>query len=94
MLPIMLSSVGFSLMMGACAGQALAPFGDKAGTASALLGFAQMTGASVIVGLLQLTGLDAAQQLIVLMLSIMPMYCLYKTPSIKQKITFTESTIS
>ncbi|MEP0177569.1 MAG: multidrug effflux MFS transporter [Paraglaciecola sp.] len=94
MLPIMLSSVGFSLMMGACAGQALAPFGDKAGTASALLGFAQMSGASVIVGLLQLTGLDAAQQLIVLMLSIMPMYCLYKTPSIKQKITFTASRAS
>ncbi len=94
MLPIMFACVGFSLMMGACAGQALAPFGDKAGTASALLGFAQMSGASVIVGLLQLTGLDSAQQLVVLMLSIVPMYCLYKTPSIKQKITFTESTVS
>lgn len=94
MLPIMLSSIGFSLVMGACAGQALAPFGDKAGTASALLGFIQMSGASVIVGLLQLLGLDAAQQLVVLMLSILPIYCLYKMPSIKGKITFAESTIN
>jgi DHA1 family bicyclomycin/chloramphenicol resistance-like MFS transporter len=29
MLPIMVSSLGFSLLMGACAGQALAPFGNK-----------------------------------------------------------------
>ena len=90
----MLSSVGFSLVMGACAGQALAPFGDKAGTASALLGFIQMSGGSVIVGLLQLLGLDAALQLVLLMLSILPMYCLYKMPSIKQKITFTDGVVT
>ena len=56
----MLSSIGFSLVMGSCAGHALVPFGDKAGTASALLGFIQMSGASVIVRLLQLLALDAA----------------------------------
>jgi DHA1 family bicyclomycin/chloramphenicol resistance-like MFS transporter len=58
---------------------------------AALLGFAQMSGASVIVGLLQLTALDAAQQLTILMLSLVPIYCLYKMPSVKQKITFVES---
>jgi DHA1 family bicyclomycin/chloramphenicol resistance-like MFS transporter len=33
MIPIMISSLGFSLLMNACAGQALEPFGDKAGSA-------------------------------------------------------------
>ncbi|MFT2092254.1 multidrug effflux MFS transporter [Paraglaciecola sp. 2405UD69-4] len=93
MIPIILSSIGFSLVMGACAGQALAPFGDKAGTASALLGFIQMTGASIIVGLLQSTDLNAVWQLIILMLSILPIYCLYKMPSIKTKITFNDNVI-
>ncbi len=90
MIPIMMSSIGFSLIMGSCAGQALAPFGDNAGSASALLGLAQMSGASVIVGLLQLTGLNAVEQLIILMLSLFPMYCLYKNSTVKQKITFVE----
>lgn len=90
MLPIMLSSIGFSLVMGACAGQALAPFGENAGAASALLGFIQMSGAALLVGALQLLPLDAAQQLVLLMLSIAPLYCLYKVPAIKSQITFND----
>jgi DHA1 family bicyclomycin/chloramphenicol resistance-like MFS transporter len=63
MLPIMISSLGFSLLMGSCEGQALAPFGEKAGSASALLGFVQMSGAAVIVYLLQLLPINEAEQL-------------------------------
>jgi len=53
MLPIFLSSVGFAFIMGGAAGKALAPFGDKAGTAAALLGLFQMSGAGLIVGTMQ-----------------------------------------
>lgn len=53
MLPIFLSSVGFAWILGAAAGKALAPFGDKAGTAAALLGLFQMSGSGLVVGTLQ-----------------------------------------
>ena len=86
MLPIMISSLGFSLLMGACAGQALAPFGEKAGSASALLGFVQMSGAAVIVYLLQLLPLNEAEQLALLMLAIIPVYTIWKLPRVKPHI--------
>ncbi|NMP15394.1 multidrug effflux MFS transporter [Thalassotalea sp. Y01] len=69
MLPIMLSSIGFSLLMGTCAGQALAPFGEKAGTASALLGFLQMAGSAVLVGIVQQIPVSVPMQVALLMLS-------------------------
>ncbi len=53
MLPIFFSSVGFAWILGAAAGKALAPFGDKAGTAAALLGMFQMSGAGLVVGIMQ-----------------------------------------
>jgi DHA1 family bicyclomycin/chloramphenicol resistance-like MFS transporter len=86
MLPIMISSLGFSLLMGACAGQALAPFGEKAGSASALLGFVQMCGSAVIVYSLQLLPLNEAEQLTLLMLSIIPVYAIWKLPQVKRHI--------
>ncbi|MDO6489153.1 multidrug effflux MFS transporter [Colwellia sp. 6_MG-2023] len=86
MLPIMVSSLGFSVLMGACAGQALAPFGEKAGSASALLGFVQMSGSAVIVYLLQLLPLNEAEQLAWLMLTIIPMYVIWKLPRVKTHI--------
>jgi DHA1 family bicyclomycin/chloramphenicol resistance-like MFS transporter len=86
MLPIMISSLGFSLLMGACAGQALAPFGQKAGSASALLGFVQMSGAAVIVYLLQLLPLNEAEQMALLMLTIIPVYAIWKLPRVKAHI--------
>jgi DHA1 family bicyclomycin/chloramphenicol resistance-like MFS transporter len=86
MLPIMISSLGFSLLMGACAGQALAPFGTKAGSASALLGFIQMSGSAVIVYCLQLLPLNEAEQLALLMLTIIPVYVIWKLPQVKRHI--------
>ncbi len=53
MLPIFVSSIGFAWILGAAAGKALAPFGDKAGTAAALLGLFQMSGSGLVVGSLQ-----------------------------------------
>jgi DHA1 family bicyclomycin/chloramphenicol resistance-like MFS transporter len=86
MLPVMISSLGFSLLMGACTGQALAPFGDKAGSASALLGFVQMSGSAIIVYLLQLLPLSEVQQLTLLMLTVIPVYILWRLPRVKAKI--------
>jgi DHA1 family bicyclomycin/chloramphenicol resistance-like MFS transporter len=82
----MISSLGFSLLMGACAGQALAPFGTKAGSASALLGFIQMSGSAVIVYCLQLLPLNEAEQLALLMLTIIPVYVIWKLPQVKRHI--------
>ncbi len=87
MLPIMISSIGFSLLMGACAGQALAPFGNNAGAASALLGFMQMSGSAVIVYVVQLLSLNEAEQITLLMLVIIPVYGLWKLPQVKKHIT-------
>ncbi|MCG7491753.1 multidrug effflux MFS transporter [Vibrio sp. Of14-4] len=53
MLPIFLSSVSFAFILGGAAGKALAPFGDKAGTAAALLGLFQMSGSGLVVALMQ-----------------------------------------
>ncbi|PWI31752.1 Bcr/CflA family drug resistance efflux transporter [Vibrio albus] len=58
MLPIFISTVGFALILGAAAGKALAPFGDKAGTAAALLGVFQMSGAGLLVSVIQRMGMD------------------------------------
>jgi DHA1 family bicyclomycin/chloramphenicol resistance-like MFS transporter len=86
MLPVMLSSLGFSLLMGACAGQALSAFGHKAGTASAMLGFIQMSGSAVVVFLLQMLPLNATDQLTILMLSFIPVFALWKSAGIKKHI--------
>lgn len=49
--PVFISSIGFAMVLGSAAGLALAPFGHCAGTASALLGLLQMSGAGALVGL-------------------------------------------
>lgn len=58
MLPIFMSSIGFALVLGTAAGKALAPFGDKAGTAAALVGLFQMSGSSLVVSTMQRLNLD------------------------------------
>ncbi len=88
MLPVMLSSIGFSLVMGTCSAQALAPFGEKAGTATALLGFMQMSGAAVIVFLIQKLPLNSAEQLGLTMLAIVPLYVLWAIPAARKHLTF------
>lgn len=53
MTPIIFSSIGFAWVLGSAAGKALEPFGQRAGTAAALLGLFQMSGAGVLVSLTQ-----------------------------------------
>lgn len=59
MLPMLLLCIGFALLLGPATSMALSAFGERAGTASALLGCIQMSGAALLTGLLQQTGLTA-----------------------------------
>jgi len=83
MLPVMISCLGISLLMGTCTGQALSPFGENAGTASALLGFIQMSGAAVVVSLLQLLPLNAPEQLVLMIFTFVPVFIVWKLPTAK-----------
>jgi DHA1 family bicyclomycin/chloramphenicol resistance-like MFS transporter len=53
MIPMFITALGFAFIFCASAGKALAPFGDRAGTAAALLGLFQMSGAGAMVSLTQ-----------------------------------------
>lgn len=59
MLPMMLLCIGFALLLGPATTMALAGFGERAGTATAMLGFIQMSGAALLTGLVQLTSIPA-----------------------------------
>ena len=59
MLPMLMLGVGFSFLLGPATSMALSAFGERAGTAAAMLGFIQMSGASVLAGLVQQTNLTA-----------------------------------
>ncbi len=72
MLPIFLSSFGFAWVLGSAAGKALEPFGHKAGTAAALLGLFQMSGAGALVSLTQNIGLLEPQLLVLHLLFVLP----------------------
>lgn len=58
MLPMLIAALGFALSLGSAAGMALSNFPKQAGTASALLGAMQMSGASILVLLTQLLDLS------------------------------------
>ena len=59
MLPMMLLCIGFALLLGPATSMALSAFGERAGTATAMLGFIQMSGASLLTGLVQQTSIPA-----------------------------------
>ncbi|MEI6897478.1 MAG: multidrug effflux MFS transporter [Psychromonas sp.] len=67
MLPMMLLCIGFALLLGPATSMALSAFGDRAGTASAMLGCIQMSGAALLSGLIQQTELTAPYAVILLM---------------------------
>ena len=48
---VFVASIGFSLTLGSAVGKALEPFAKQAGTASALIGLMQMSGAGLLVSL-------------------------------------------
>ena len=59
MLPMMLLCIGFALLLGPATSMALSAFSDRAGTAAAMLGCIQMSGAALLSGLIQQTSLNA-----------------------------------
>ncbi|MDR8525569.1 MULTISPECIES: multidrug effflux MFS transporter [Shewanella] len=67
MLPMMLLCIGFALLLGPATSMALSAFGERAGTATAMLGFIQMSGASLIAALIQQTSLSAPYAVALLM---------------------------
>ncbi|MGY6039903.1 multidrug effflux MFS transporter [Aeromonas sp. AE23HZ002T15] len=70
--PVFFSSIGFAMVLGAAAGMALAPFGHCAGTAAALLGLFQMSGAGALVGLTGALVSDPLNQLALHMWLLLP----------------------
>ena len=72
MVPVICSSIGFAFVLGAGAGKALSPFGDRAGTAAALLGVIQMSGAGLLIALIQRTSLNDIHVLSLTMLLLIP----------------------
>jgi len=70
MLPVMFLSMGLSLILGPATSMALAGFAERAGTASALLGFIQMVGASVVIVSIQQSDLVAPVAGAVVLLSL------------------------
>lgn len=72
MIPTFMTSLGFAFIFGTAAGNALAPFGDRAGTAAALLGLFQMSGAGAMVSLTQRLDLETPLLLTLHMLLFIP----------------------
>ncbi|MFI3245975.1 MAG: multidrug effflux MFS transporter [Ferrimonas sp.] len=65
--PVYLSGICCCMLFAVCTGSAMEPFGERAGTASALLGTLQMTGAAVLVGAISCFGLATQTMLAILM---------------------------
>lgn len=86
MFPILLSSLGFSFLMGTCSGQALGPFPNIAGTAAALLGFIQMSGSALLVFLVQQLPINPAEQVGLLMLACIPFLMIWCSSRFKSHI--------
>ena len=59
MAPMMILCVGFAILLGPATSMALSAFGERAGTATAMLGCIQMSGASILTALIQLTDIPA-----------------------------------
>jgi len=66
MLPMMILCIGFALLLGPATSMALSSFGERAGTATAMLGCIQMSGAALLSGLVQKIGLSGPDSIILL----------------------------
>ncbi|WP_375057186.1 multidrug effflux MFS transporter [Zobellella sp. DQSA1] len=82
MLPVALCSVGFSLVLGAAAASAMAPFADRAGRAAALLGCLQMAGAATAAYLASQLPLPAGEAcaLTIVVLALLALLALTRLP--------------
>ena len=64
MAPIFISSIGLCLIFAVSCGAALAPFGERAGIASSMLGLMQMSGSSILVSLICLLPISNINQFV------------------------------
>ena len=87
MVPIFVTSVGFAFTLGSAAGKALEPFSKQAGTASALIGLMQMSGAGLLVTLTQMLNLTAPINVAFHMILLLPMLILLISDH-KQKLHY------
>ena len=79
MFPMFIAAFGFALTLGSSAGRALSLFPKQAGTASALIGLMQMSGASLLVFITQLLNLTTPVLIGVHFLMLIPFtYLLFK----------------
>lgn len=85
MIPMYIASIGFAFTLGAAAGKALSGFPKQAGTASALIGVMQMSGAGVLAFSSQQLLLDAPVQLALHLLIAAP-FLLILTSKLKEKV--------
>ena len=83
MLPVMVGMTAFALLIGVCFSQALLPYPNHAGTASALLSFFQVTIGSVLVMVLHLFNLNAIEQIIVITSAFTPLLLFYHFSKVK-----------
>ena len=79
MFPMFIAAFGFALTLGSSAGRALSLFPKQAGTASALIGLMQMSGASLLVFITQFLNLTTPVLIAVHFLMLIPFtYFLFK----------------
>ncbi|RYV00642.1 Bcr/CflA family drug resistance efflux transporter [Shewanella sp. OPT22] len=83
MLPVIIGTTGFAMLVGVCFAQALHPYPEKAGTASALLSFCQVAIGSVLVMVLHLLNLNAISQLLVITSAFIPMVLFFHYSKVK-----------
>jgi len=87
MLPIFITSVGLALTLGSAAGKALEPFSKQAGTASALIGLMQMSGAGLFVTITHMFNFNAPLYVAFHMILLLPMLILLMTDR-KQRLHY------
>ncbi|WP_462158800.1 multidrug effflux MFS transporter [Pseudoalteromonas sp. GB56] len=80
MFPMFVGALGYSLILGSAAGAALAPFAKQAGTASALIGVMQMSGAGVLVLMTQSLPLSSPELIALHIAMLIPFWLLLLTP--------------
>ncbi|MBM7071504.1 multidrug effflux MFS transporter [Shewanella sp. 202IG2-18] len=83
MLPVIIGTTGFAILVGVCFAQALHPYPEKAGTASALLSFCQVAIGAVLVMILHLLNLNAISQLLVITSAFIPMVLFFHYSKVK-----------
>ena len=85
--PVFIASTGFCIVLAICCGAALAPFAQRAGTASSLMGFFQMAGASVLVAAIGALSLSSVHALALATILPIVWYGIFKRRSKLQQAT-------